>query len=135
MRLAFSGFWTTSCVPGKMSDDWHRFLGPQTAAAIAVEDESLSDYLSFIGRFETIRTFMDDRYGGVLRPSKELPGLRRVVLAVTGYRNGLPELLLGVWGDPDSLEGLVTELQLSQREKRDRAVLEGALDPFWTRGR
>jgi len=121
-------------VPAKVSDDWNRFLGPQTAAALAVEDEALSDYLRFIGRFETVRSFMDDRYGGVLSALEELQGLRRMVLAVTGYRDGLPELLMGVWGDSDSLKSLVTGLQLRQREKRDRTVLEGALDALLDQG-
>jgi hypothetical protein len=120
--------------PVRMSDDWHRFLPALTAAAVAIEDEALPDHLRFMGRFETIRTFMDDRYGGVLSALEDVPGLHRVVLAVTGYRDGLPELLMGVWADPDSLRGLVTDLQLRQREKRDRAVLEGALEALLSQG-
>jgi hypothetical protein len=73
---------------------------------------------------------MDDAYGGVLTELVGLPGLRRVVLAVTGYRDGLPELVMGVWGDPDSLRGLVTDVQLRQRAERDSAVLKGAAEAF-----
>ena len=115
------------------SVDWHRYLGSETAAALVVEDEELAGYLSFIMRFATTRTFMDDRYGGVLSALQGIEGLRRAVLAVTGYRDGLPELLLGVWGDPDDLTDLVQNLQLRHREERDRTVLEGALDAFVAR--
>jgi hypothetical protein len=121
-------------LPAAMNDEWHRFLGPETAAAIGIENEALSNQLRFMRRSETIRNFMDDRYGGVLQALEEIPGLRRAVLAVTGYRDGLPELLLGVWADPDSLERLVRDVQLRQREKRDRAVLEGALDSLLSLG-
>jgi hypothetical protein len=117
-------------LPSQTSDDWQRFLDRETAAAVAVEDEALSDHLGFLRRFETIRTFMDDAYGGVLSELVGLPGLHRVVLAVTGYRDGLPELVMGVWGDPDSLRGLVTNVQLRQREERDSAVLMGAAEAF-----
>ena len=115
------------------SVDWHRYLGSETAAALVVEDEELAGYLRFIMRFATTRSFMDDRYGGVLSALQGIDGLRRAVLAVTGYRDGLPELLLGVWGDPDGLTDLVQDLQLRHREERDRSVLEGALDAYVAR--
>ena len=103
-------------------------------AALVVEDQALARYLGFVMRFETARGFMDERYGGVLSALQAVDGLQRTVLAVTGYRDGLPELLLGVWGDTGDLTDLVLDLQLRHREERDRAVLEGALGLFLDRG-
>ena len=117
-------------LPGGADRQWYRSLGPETVAALVVEDEALAGYLGFVMRFATARGFMDERYGGVLSALRTVEGLRRTVLAVTGYRDGLPELLLGVWGAPDALDALVLDLQLRHREERDRAVLGGALELF-----
>lgn len=121
-------------IPTRMSEDWGRYLGTKTAAALVIEDEALSDHMGFVRRFAAIRNFMDNGFGGVLSEVEDLPGLHRILLAVTGYRDGLPELLMGVWADPDSLNSLVRDVQLDRRKDRDRAVLEGALDAWLSGG-
>jgi hypothetical protein len=109
---------------------WPRYLDPRTAGVVVVEDRALSHYLSFLARFGEVRAAMAEYYGGVLAELGGMPELRRVLLAATGYRDGLPELLMGIWAGPQALDDLVDTLKLRHRQARDRLILDSAQDSF-----
>jgi hypothetical protein len=50
------------------------------------------------------------------------------------YRQGLPDVLLGVWAGADGIERLAAGLREGLQEERDRRVLQGAVTAF-CRGR
>ena len=112
---------------------WRRNLPPNTAAALVVEDGSTSDYVRLLSLFGGLRTAMEETYGGVFGELRHVPSLRRTAFAWTGYRDGLPDWLMGLWAEPSALRTLVDDLQIGNREDRDRAVLEGALAAFQER--
>jgi hypothetical protein len=109
---------------------WERNLGSQCAAVLVFQDQDVSRYLHAVADFKVFRGLMEEDYGGVLGELSRIDGFRRLVLAITGYREGLPELTLGIWADPELLVKLVTDLQIQYRQNRDRAVIEGALRAF-----
>ena len=109
---------------------WPRYLDPRTAGVVVVEDQALSSYLRFLARFGEVRAAMAEHYGGVLAELGGVPELRRVLLAATGYRDGLPELLMGIWAEPRALDDLVGTLKLRHRQARDRFILDSAQDSF-----
>jgi hypothetical protein len=111
---------------------WAEWLPPDTAAVVVVQDRSAADYIRFLSMSSAIREGMEGFFGGVLPELRGVTDLRRVLLAATGYRDGLPELTLAIWGDGGSLGRLVDTLQLDHREARDRFILEEALEAYRT---
>jgi hypothetical protein len=109
---------------------WAEWLPPDTAAVAVVQDRAAADYIRFLFMSSAIREGVEGFFAGVLPELRGVTGLRRVLLAVTGYREGLPELTLAIWGDEDSLESLVDTLQLDHRVARDRFILEEALEEY-----
>lgn len=106
---------------------WDRQLPATTAAVLVLRDEAALDYLRLAARLGGLEEMFREEYGGVLGELQGLPALSRLLIAVTGYRDGLPELLLEIRGDPAGLEKLVDDLQLRHRKRRDRLILERAL--------
>jgi hypothetical protein len=109
---------------------WQRYFSRETAAIFVLQDWAIPRYLHFLSAFGELGRAMYESYEGILGELREVPKLRRLVLAVTGYRSGLPEITLGIWGDPVVLEQLVDDLQVRLRKKRDQAVVKGALEAF-----
>lgn len=107
----------------------------EAAALLVVDDAAISRYLRFAGRFAGAARFMRERYGGILAALRDTAGLERVSVAVTGYRDGLPEIVLALDGDAAALERVVKRQQLRLAGQRDRRVLEGALAAWQARGR
>jgi hypothetical protein len=104
---------------------WRRLLPADTAAAFSFEDRQLSRYIEIIGSAksgEAIRT----QYGGVLWELRRARGIERIVIAVTGYRAGLPELVMGIWGDPASVRQVFADVRTHLRAERQADILRGA---------
>jgi hypothetical protein len=107
---------------------WNRGIPADVAAALAVHDRELAHYLRTLGRMPTFDRAMTRHFGSLL---KELQGVEhqdRLVLAVTGYDDGLPQLGVGVWGDSSALAAAVARVQARLRTERDSAVIAGARD-------
>ena len=117
-------------VPTAEPSPWPQSLPPTTAAAVLLVDAAASDYLSFAALSEDLEGAMEGAYGGIFGELRHVSSLERLMFAWTGYRDGLPEWVLGVWADPVALDGLVDELQVGQREERDRIILEAAIEAY-----
>jgi len=109
---------------------WARFLSPRTAALVVLEDREAAHYLEFLERSQGVRWALVDNYGGVLDEVRRLSGLRRILLAMTGWHAGLPELVMGIWADPRGLHDMVQRIRVRQRSARDRQILEAAAREF-----
>jgi hypothetical protein len=110
--------------------DWHARLPSDAAAVIVLEDAASTDYLRSAAMFEELEEPMERSYAGVLGELRRVPSLRCVLFAWTGYRDGLPEWIVGAWADPVELGRAVDELKIRNREDRDRTILEGAIEAY-----
>ena len=109
---------------------WEHLFGVDVALVIVVEDDALPRYLRFLSSTEGAGRFMARHYGGLLHKLQHVSSLERLALAATGYRDGIPDFIMGLWGDAASLEEIFAELRVEFRDQRDRAVLVGALDAY-----
>lgn len=105
---------------------WADELGAGTAGAATLRDDALSDYIEALARARRLGEFMRERYAGVLDEFQRMPSLRQLTVAVTGYRAGLPDFAMLVEADPAAVDAMVTRVQSRVRQRRDRAILEGA---------
>jgi hypothetical protein len=106
---------------------WTALLPFPTALAWTVEDRALSRYLQFLETFSEPGRFMREAYGGVLSEIRGVSGLNRLVLATTGYRSGVPDILMGIWCDAQELHERLLAVRRRLQEKRDRDLLTGML--------
>jgi hypothetical protein len=109
---------------------WQYNFSRETAAVFVLKDQAIPQYLRFISTFGDIDRAMQEGYGGIFAELRRSSNLQQMVLAITGYHAGLPEMILGIWGNPKILSKLITDLQIRFRDKRDRAILRGALEAF-----
>jgi hypothetical protein len=63
----------------------------------------------------------------ILNSLSAVPGARQLVVAVLGFRQGLPEVVIGIGGSAEELRDLVFRLQRSLRTRRDRNLLMQAV--------
>ena len=98
---------------------WSRHLAPETLGVLVIEDRAVPGYLRFLALSERARDAMAETYGGILHELSRLNRLDRVLLAATGYRDGLPELLMGFWGEAAELGDLVDRLQARHGTKAE----------------
>lgn len=106
---------------------WEQYLPYGTAAAVNFDDPASSRYLDFFGSFAGPSSFMSTEYGGLLLKLRQVPGLKQILVAATGYHSGVPNVMLGLWGDTYSLEKAFGELQMQFRYDRDVAIINNAL--------
>lgn len=107
--------------------DWPRLLPSGTAAAIVLDDPAAATYLRLASESEELDEAMERDYVGVLAGLRGVSSLRRLLFAWTGQRDGLPEWIIGASADPRELEQMVQDLQIRNRESRDRSILEQAV--------
>jgi hypothetical protein len=105
---------------------WSNQLPDSTAGALVLRDRSLSQYVSAVAQAQGLGSFMEQRYAGVLGELRSLPSLRQMSIAMTDFRDGLPDLSLLVWADPDALDAMVTRIQARIRARRDREIIRNA---------
>jgi hypothetical protein len=102
-------------------------LDPATPAFAELRDGALAHYLDLASRAPTVREVWPHALVAVFDEARRHVGLDQIILAMTGYREGAPQLLLGMSGDPVELDELVLEVQRRLRSERDRAVIAGAV--------
>ena len=107
-----------------------RYLPARTAAAVMIQDEDVARYIRFADTFAGVREFLEQQYAGALAELRDVRDLHGLVLAITGYHDGVPDILLGLWGNRSDLERVIERLQVRRREERDRDILEGALAAY-----
>jgi hypothetical protein len=108
--------------PAPAPDAWAARLPYDTPAALTLQDDALARYLRFLGQFEDTRQGMQKWYGGILWQIQNARRLRRVTVAVTRYRDGLPDLLAGLWGDPAEIEGIFGRMRADFEKSRAQAL-------------
>jgi hypothetical protein len=101
--------------------DWARKLPPDTLAAVMVQDQNLSLYRNFLAE-------------QIFRERLEIPDVTRSLFAVTDFEDGLPDGLLGLWGERKELEEVAAAIRQQVRQSRDLALLNGALKEYRRRG-
>jgi hypothetical protein len=110
-----------------VSADWAAALPARTLAASAFQDQSLTRYFELVDSIPVLHSEMQKRWNGLLLDLKAVSGLSRGVIALTGYRDGLPDVALGLWADPDDAARRLDAVRLKLRRDRDVAVLDAAL--------
>ncbi len=101
--------------------DWARKLPTDTLAAVMAEDRQLDLYKHFLAE-------------QVLHEDLSIPDVTRLLFAVTDFEDGLPDVLVGLWGNRDQLEKVASDLQRRLRGDRDLKLLNGALRGYRDRG-
>jgi hypothetical protein len=86
-----------------------------------VEDRHLDLYRNFLAE-------------QVLQRPLEIPDVTRVLFAVTDFEDGLPDVLIGLWGNRRQLERAAASVQRSLRQSRDLLLLNGALEEYRRQG-
>lgn len=109
---------------------WQHLLPYNTVATFSIQDQNLEQYIGYLEREKEMRRWIKNSYGGVLSELTDVKSLERLVLAVTGYDQGLPELLMGVWGDHADLQKIMTRIQHQAQKKRNHEILQGALSAY-----
>lgn len=112
---------------------WPTNLPNETAAVFAIHQRNLGPIMGRLGSTE-VRGFLEGLYGGFLWTLRDpSAALSRIVIAVTGYRGGLPEILTGIWGNEKYLKSTLQELRVEFRRNRDIEILtalKATADPF-----
>jgi hypothetical protein len=106
---------------------WPSRLPSRAGVALAIQDKALGGLIGTLGAtFTDLRDVLKSIYGGFLWMLQGSPGVSRIVIALTGYRDGLPELLMGIWGNKEQIESKLQELRLTFRRERDIGILTAA---------
>jgi len=108
--------------PAPAPELWAASLPYRTAAALTLQDDALARYLRFISQFDDARRSLEEWYGGLLWRLQNVSQLRRVTLAVTGYEDGLPDLLAGFWGDTHEIESIFAQMRAEFQQARAREL-------------
>ncbi len=114
--------------PAPRLSSWADQLSNDTAAALVLDDAAIASYIRFFGDMSAAPDVLRKQYGGVLWELQNVRNLTRAAVVATGYREGLPDLMLGVSGDADDLERLVEQLRTRFRVQRDLLVITKAID-------
>jgi len=116
-------------VLGHLDDKWTGPVGSEAALTLALQHPSASRFLPLIA--DTIGADPSDAgIGGVLRQLASIPDLRQIAIVVPRYREGLPDVFLGIWADPERIRTLAADLQRELRAARDELVLSAAADEY-----
>lgn len=107
--------------------DWAAMLPESSSAGLYFADSALSRHLDFVLGLDAFAATSESAYGSLLQLLREIGGLRQLSVAVTGYRDGLPDLLMGLWGDREELETTLRDIQVRLKQERDLELLERAL--------
>lgn len=106
---------------------WQAWLPEQDIGRVVLRDHALSRYLQFLSTFGDLAEAMDTRFGGVLGELRHINTLYQIVATVTEYHEGLPQIVIGIWGRRGDLRKLVDNVRRKLRVNRDREILERAI--------
>jgi hypothetical protein len=107
---------------------WRDQLAGAVPAAAVLHDNALPDYLKIASRFQQVWNLWPRALQPILEEAQHRQSLRQIVLALTGYREGAPQMLVGVWGERSELDHLLTDIQGRLQRERDKAVVQEAAD-------
>ncbi|HEX5715886.1 MAG TPA: hypothetical protein VF179_06985, partial [Thermoanaerobaculia bacterium] len=110
--------------PSRSESEWRSSLPSSTAILLRVQSDALGRILRLLLDGDDSE---DARETGLKNDLRKVSEIRQLVVGVKGYRQGLPEIVTGIWGDEAEFERLVFSLQKHLRVKRDRRLLEAAL--------
>ncbi len=110
----------------KRERTWRQFFGADDAAVLVLRDDSLRRYMDLASNNPSFVAELKTFLGGILEPARHLDHLEQIVLGGTDYRDGLPILVLGIWGSRDELAQLVSTTQRRLLRSRDEKLREGA---------
>lgn len=113
--------------PAPPVSDWGTSLPANTILAVADQDVSMARYLDLAAGIEMFGKAMETNWDGLLLDLRDVKALQRLVFALVGYRDGVPDLALGVWASNQDLEKRVADLRVRALRKRDIAVLSAAV--------
>lgn len=116
---------------GNASSDWIGRLPAQTIGVAVVQDDQLSGYRQFVS--EQLLGSISTRADALIQEATagiEMPRFDRIAVALTDYEDGLPDFIVGIWGDRRQLEGTLERAQQVYRRARDRGLLEHALSKY-----
>ena len=107
---------------------WSALLERDTPAALSLQDTDAARFLAWAAR--QLPSSSLSGWPAVVSRLSEIDDLRALVVASTGRRGDVPDLLFGAWGRSESLRQTVARLRSDLYDVRDRAVLTAALkDP------
>jgi hypothetical protein len=110
---------------------WSKPLPANLAGALAVHDNALGSLIETAGSLRSdFQDALEDNYGGLLWELRNVSGLNRVVVGATGYRHGLPDLLISLWGDTGRIREILLNMRLDFRRKRDTEILAAAFKRY-----
>ena len=103
-------------------------LHEDTRALLTVKDPSLSYYLKFLRKYgiPNVSKKMQEFFGGVLLELENIDSSNEATLAVVGYREGTPDLLLGITGERKKLKKIIFKIQRKKRLERDKEIIKKA---------
>lgn len=113
------------------ANDWLGRLPAGTLGVAVVQDDQLPHYKQFVS--EQLIGSISPRVEALLREATaglEMPRFDRIAVALTDYEDGLPDFVVGIWGNRQQLEGTLQRAQQVYRQARDRGLLENALAKY-----
>jgi hypothetical protein len=108
------------------------FLSPAVPLIAQVNDESASQYLNLLQAFDPL--VVKERFGDFLAASETTVGLKQNVVAVTGYRDQLPIVVLGFWAPPAQLRSLLDNVRCTLRKRRNQFLITRAREATMANG-
>jgi hypothetical protein len=106
---------------------WRSYTDDDDAAVLVLRDPATSRYLDSASSNPRIGQALKGFFGGILEPARGLKSLEQVVIRGIGYEQGLPQIMIGMWGDAKEFDQLTYDVQRKLRDSRDRAILDAAL--------
>jgi hypothetical protein len=119
--------WTQVAARAEPARPWRHLLDPETAAALVIEDPYLTRYLALSRNNDEFDSFAGTFFGGLLQAVQRVDRVPQLVVALADYQEGIPQVLLGLWGNEADLASLVFDMQSRLRDARDREVILGAI--------
>jgi hypothetical protein len=109
---------------------WRTFVAEDAMGVLVVRDPAIPHYLDLADQQQELGSYLETFLGGILQPTYALNDIEQFVLANTGYDEGVPTFLLGLWGKEDELRELVLATQRRLRDERDREIASGVLTAY-----
>jgi hypothetical protein len=108
---------------------WPKYLPRETAAAVSIQSPSASHYLPLLATELNVHE-VAPHWVPVLARLADVEDLHQLVVALPRYREGSPDLQVGIWAGADSLSKLLSALRLNLQDERDRTVLDAAATQY-----
>ncbi len=95
---------------------------------LAVRDPALSSYINFIRSMgdSGIQKQISQFFGGILLELEQSASVSEIKVSIVGYDGGLPQIVVGIKGEPKALEKIRYTVQKKKRLERDRTIIKNA---------